>query len=116
MGFAELFEIGFFTAWIIPSNFGLTAAIYVGVAISFALQYLLLQKCRRAAARYWTYFLDAVGILLCEILWHTVTGWDRLAVDIVYGFFVCLLIGHLIALPVFRIRSGKVRFEEEARD
>ena len=44
MGFAELFEIGFFSAFIIWSNFGLTAAIYVGVGISFALQYLLLKK------------------------------------------------------------------------
>ena len=44
MGFAELFEIGFFSAFIIWSNFGLTAAIYVGVGISFALQYFLLKK------------------------------------------------------------------------
>ena len=46
MGFAELFEIGFFTAFIIWSNFGLTVAVYLGVALSFALQYILLKKCR----------------------------------------------------------------------
>ena len=116
MGFAELFEIGFFTAFINWSNWWLSALIYACAAGGFALQYFLLKKCRRAAARYWTDLLDAVGILFSEAWWHTVTGWDRLAVDIVYGFFVCLLIGHLIALPVFRIRSGKVRSEEEAQD
>jgi hypothetical protein len=114
MGFAELFEIGFFSAFIIWSNFGLTAAIYVGVGISFALQYLLLKKCRRALARYWTYALDLVAVLVCEIWWHLETGWDRLAVDIIYGLFICLLIGHLLAAIVYCIRSKRKSREGKA--
>ena len=114
MGIAELFEIGFFSAFIIWTNFGLTAAIYVGVALSFTLQYLLLKKCRRAAARYWTYVLDLIAILACEIWWHLSSGWDRLAVDIIYGFFVCLLIGHLSALIIYRIRNRNAHEEENA--
>ena len=114
MGFAELFEIGFFTAFVIWSNFGLTAAVYVGVALSFSLQYLLLKKFHRAVTRYWTYMLDLVAILACEIWWHFSSGWDRLAVDFIYGFFVCLLIGHLSALIVYRIRNRNTHTEENA--
>lgn len=114
MGFAELFEIGFFTAFINWTNFGLTAAIYACVALSFVLQYLLFKKCRRAVARYWTYALDLIAILICEVWWQAVTGWDRLGVDIIYGFFVCLLIGHLLAATVYWIRKKNKPTEEKA--
>ena len=114
MGFAELFEIGFFTAFFIWSNFGLTVAVYLGVALSFALQYILLKKCRRAVTRYWTYFLDIIGIFICEVWWHFSSGWDRLAVDIIYGFFVCMLIGHLLAAGIYRIRARKSSSKDDA--
>ena len=114
MGFMELFEIGFFSAFINWSSLWLSALIYVCIALGFAVQYLLLKKCRSVGARCWTYTIDAIGILLCEVWWHTVTGWDRLGADIVYGFFVCLLIGHLLALTVYRIRRRKTRMEENA--
>ena len=116
MGLAELFDIGFFTAFINWSSLWLSTLIYACVAGGFALQYLLLKKCHRAAARYWTYLLDAIGILFSEAWWHTMTGWDRLAVDFIYGFFVCLLIGHLAALAVYRIRLTKKQNNEASHN
>ena len=42
--------------------------------------------------------LDAVGILLCEAASAVITGWDLLVVHILYGVFVCLLMGAGVAV------------------
>ncbi|MBR6633343.1 MAG: hypothetical protein IKL05_03455 [Clostridia bacterium] len=38
----------------------------------------------------------SVGIIICECLWHIIVGWDRVAVDIIYGLIICILMGAIV--------------------
>lgn len=100
MGFIELFEIGFFTAfwnWTVPH---LTILIYFCTASGFALQSILQKRCHKPAIRCSLIVLCAFGIIVSECAWHSITGWDRLGVDIIYGLILCLLLGAVIAAVV----------------
>ena len=108
MGIAELFEIGFFTAFWNWSNGILTLAVFACLGVGIVLQILLQKKCRSIAMTWILILLCLGGALVSEILWHAITGWDRLAVDILYGSIVCILIGAgltKVAFFVKRMRS-----------
>ena len=48
-----------------------------------------------------------VAIIICECLWHAITGWDRLAIDIIYGLAICLLLGAFITTVASFLAKGK---------
>ena len=105
MGIADLFEIGFFTAFWNWSNGILTLAVYACLGIGVVLQMLLQKKCRSIAMTWTLIALCLGGALVSEILWHAITGWDRLAVDILYGAIVCILIGACLTKAFFFVKG-----------
>lgn len=100
MGLIELFEIGFFSGLWDWSSSNLAILIYFCVATGFALQFILQRKCRKSEIRWSFIVLCAFGILISEYVWQSITGWDRLGVDIIYGLIVCLLLGAVIMISV----------------
>lgn len=105
MGFIELFEIGFFTAFWNWSTPNLTILLYLCVAAGFALQFILQKKYRKPAAYWSIIILCAFGIIVSECAWQSITGWDRLGIDIIYGLIVCLLLGCVMAMVVSILKN-----------
>lgn len=73
----------------------------VGVVIQIILQ----KKCRKSIIKWLLIGIYGVGIIISECLWQAITGWDRLAIDIIYGLTICLLLGAIIATIVSAIKS-----------
>lgn len=96
MGIAELFEIGFFTAFWNWSNPILTGLVYFCVIVGAVLQIILQKKGRKPITKWLLIGVCGIGIIICECLWQAITGWDRLTIDIIYGLAICLLIGAII--------------------
>jgi len=105
MGIAELFEIGFFTAFWNWSNPILTALVYAFVIVGVVIQIVLQKKCRKPIMKWLLIGICGVGIIISECLWQAITGWDRLAIDIIYGLAICLLLGAIITIIVSAIKS-----------
>jgi len=107
MGIVELFEIGFFTAFFNWSSPFLTLLIYLCVTFGVLLHILLHKKCKKQPLKWLLIGLCGVGVVACELLHQAITGWDRLAVDILYGAVLCVLIGAVITAIVFWCKSYK---------
>ena len=105
MGFLELFEIGFFTALWNWSNPFLTVLVYTFIVIGAVIQLLLLKKCLKTITRWSLIGICGIGIVISECACQVITGWDRLAIDIIYGIIVCLVIGAGIAGAASMIRK-----------
>lgn len=105
MGFLELFEIGFFTALWNWSNPFLTVLVYAFIFAGAVIQLVLLRKCRKPVFRWSLIGICVIGIALSECAWHVITGWDRLAIDIIYRIIVCPAIGAGIAVVTSMIRK-----------
>ena len=107
MGIAELFEIGFFTAFWNWSNPILTAFVYAFVIVGAFTQIILQKKCRKPIMKWLLIGICGVGIIISECLWQVITGWDRLVIDIFYGLTICLLLGAIITtvVPLFAKRK-----------
>ena len=106
MGLAELFEIGFFTAFWNWSNPILTAIVYAFVFVGALIQIILQKKCRRPIMKWLLIGLCGVAIVNCECLWQVITGWDRLAIDMIYGVVICLLMGASITKYFFYLNRN----------
>ena len=105
MGIAELFEIGFFTAFWNWSNPILTALVYAFVIVGVVIQIILKKKCRKPIMKWLLIGICGVGIIISECLWQAITGWERLAIDILYGLAICLLLGAIIATIISTLKS-----------
>ena len=108
MGITELFEVGFFTALWNWSNPILTAIIYGGIVLGFAIQFIIQLKSHRIFPCWIMIILCLLGVVVWECATQAITGWDRLAVLIFYGLTWCLLIGAVIAkITVFFVKKRK---------
>ena len=107
MGFLELFEIGFFTALWNWSNPFLTLLVYVFIVMGALIQLILLKKCRKTITRWSLLGICGIGVVFSECTWQVITGWDRLAIDIIYGVIVCLTIGAVITAASMIWKRGK---------
>mgnify|MGYP006988403499 FL=1 len=105
MGFLELFEIGFFTALWYWSNPFLTFLVYAFIVMGAVIQLILLKKCRKTNTRWSLIGICGIGVVFSECAWQMITGWDRLAIDIIYGIIVCILIGAAITAAVSMSRK-----------
>ena len=105
MGFLELFEIGFFTALWNWSNPFLTLLVYVFIVMGALIQLILLMKCRKTITRWSLIGFCGIGVVFSECAWQVITGWDLLAVDIIYGIIICLVIGAGITAAASMIRK-----------
>ena len=99
----ELFEIGFFMCLFNFSNIWLSITEWFCVLVGFLIQYILLRKGRGMATKWGFPCLLLVGIIISECMVWTITGWDRLAVALIYGFIVCLMLGAVLAWLVYRL-------------
>lgn len=109
MGIAELFEVGFFTALWNWSNPILTALIYFCIAAGVILQIVFQKKCRSPFARWLLIVLCIVGMIISECLWQVITGWDRIAVDLLYGSMICIFLGALLVILISGLKNRKQR-------
>jgi len=105
MGIAELFEIGFYTAFWNWSNPILTALVYSFVIVGAVLQIIVQKKCRKPKIKWLLIGICGVGIIVSECIWHTMLGWERLGVVIIYGLIVCLLLGAMITAVISALKS-----------
>jgi len=110
MGIAELFEIGFFTAFWNWSNPFLTALVYFFVIVGVILQLILQKNCRKPTMKWLLIGLCGIGIIISECLWQVITGWERLAVDIIYGLTTCLLFGAVITILISALKNTKKQY------
>ena len=105
MGIVELFEIGFFVAFWNWSNPILTALVYAFVIVGVIVQIILQKKCRKSKMKWLLIGICIVGTVICECLWQVITGWDRLAIDIIYGLAICLLFGAIITTVITALKN-----------
>ena len=46
-----------------------------------------------------------IGIIISECVWHTISGWDRLGIDFIYGFIIFVLLGAIIVNVICTLKS-----------
>lgn len=97
MGIIELFEIDFFSVLWDWDNGILTIIAYSCVIVGIVLQMILQKKYRKSLVKWLLIGICGVGIIISECVWHTISGWDRLGIDFIYGFIICVLLGAIIA-------------------
>lgn len=111
MGIVELFETGFFTVFWDWSSPILTGIFYLGVIIGVFLQILLRKKFKNPTIKWlirgFCGFCITISVVICECLWHNITGWDRLGVIVVYGFVISIILGAIIATVISLFVKGK---------
>jgi len=73
------------------------------VLVGFLIQYILLRKVRSLPAKWGFPCLLLAGSVVCEYMTWTITGWDVLAVVLIYGFIVCLALGVVLAWLVYKV-------------
>ena len=83
----------------------LTVLVYAFIVIGAVIQLILLRKCRAQITRWSMIGICVIGIVISECAWQMITGWDRLAIDIIYGIIVCPAIGAGIAIVTSMIRK-----------
>jgi hypothetical protein len=105
MGIAELFEMGLFTIFWNWSDPILTAIVYAFVIVGVIIQIILQKKCRKPKTKWLLMGICGVGIVICECLYQVITGWDRLAIDIIYGLVICLLLGAIITTIISALKN-----------
>lgn len=103
MGLIELWNIGFFALLWNFNEWILSATLYICIGIGGLVQLLLLWKGRKKAIRWGFAALLAVLIIVCEVLYHIITGWDLLGVLFLCGGAVCMLLGAGIAALLWRL-------------
>ena len=105
----ELIEIGFFSALYDLSNPLLSISVYTSIAVPMLLQIVLLKKYPNSSITRYLLLITFVGMIVLEVLCHSITGWDRLGWLIIYGFVSCIFIGFLVAYPIVRYMNKKAR-------
>ena len=103
----NLFEIGFFSVFYNWSSWPLTAAAYFCVLTGFFIEHLILRRNKTKAAK-WIY--PAILLIACiigEALTWAITGWNVLAVLIIYGLAISNGIGVMIAALVYQMRRRR---------
>ena len=83
----------------------MTILEYVFIVVGAVIQLILLKKCRNPVSRWSLIGICGIGIVISECAWQMITGWDQLAIDIIYGIIVCLVIGAGIAAVTSMIRK-----------
>lgn len=112
MGIAELFEIGFFSLiWNWSAPFA-AALIYACILGGGLLQIVLQKKCKKTA-RWLLIGACGIGAIICECVWHSMTGWERLGLVFIYGYIICMMLGAVITAVILSVRSKCSRVKEE---
>lgn len=105
MGIVELFEVGFFTAFWNWSNPLLTVLVYACVLVGTIFQGIIQKKSRKPILKWLLLCICGIGMIVSEFAWQRITGWERLGVDFVYGFLICVFLGVLLAKIILFFKS-----------
>lgn len=107
MGFVELFEIGFITVFWDFSTPILSISAYLCLFFGSVIQLSFLEKIYNRIWRLSLLEISVIGIVICECVWHTITGWDRFIVDWVYLLFVSVFLGSGITTLIYHFHKKK---------
>lgn len=100
MAIWTLFELDFFTCFLDWSNFYLTIPMYICLVFGFVIQFMLFRKSKKIIWRWFLICLCGIGIIISEITWHILSGWDKLAAAIICGGIICILLGAILAVII----------------
>lgn len=101
LGIMMLAEVGFFGVFFDWSTWLLSMAAWVFLLLGFAIQFLVLKLCRTSWKRRLFPVLLGLGIMAGELACQMITGWDLLAVLVLYGCVFSLAIGAGLAFAVY---------------
>lgn len=108
LGIMMLAETGFFSVFFDFSTWMLSVAAWAFLLLGFAIQLLVLKRCRKLWKRRLFTVLLILGVIAGELACQMITGWDLLAVLLLYGCVLSLAIGAALAAVVYGItvRNG----------
>ena len=107
MGFIELFEVGFISViWDFSTPF-LSISFYLCLFFGVVIQLGFLEKIYKRIWRLSLLEISIIGIIICECVWHMITGWDRLVVDYFYLLFVSVFLGSIITTLIYHFRKNR---------
>ena len=101
MGVMMLAEVGFFHVFFDFSTWMLSVAAWAFLLLGFAIQLLVLKLCRKPWKRRVFAVLLIFGVAVGEIACQMITGWDLLAVLVLYGCVFSMIIGAILAFVVY---------------
>ena len=101
LGIMMLAEVGFFRVFFDFSTWMLSVAAWTFLLLGFAIQLLVLKLCRTLWKRRVFAVLILLGLIAGELACQMITGWDLLAVLVLYGCVFALAIGALLAYAVY---------------
>ena len=107
MGIAELFEIGFITVFWDFSTPILSISAYLSLFFGCVIQLGFLEKIYKKIWRLSLLEISVIGIVICECVWHTITGWDRFIVDWVYLLFISVFLGSGTTTLIYHFHKKK---------
>ena len=109
LGIMMLAEVGFFGVFFDWSTWLLSMAAWAFLLLGFAIQFLVLKLCRILWKRWLFPALLVLGIAAGELACRIITGWDLLAVLVLYGCVFSLAIGAVLAFAVWRVAEHSKR-------
>ena len=101
LGIMMLAEVGFFGVFFDFSTWMLSVAAWAFLLMGFAIQLLVLKLCRTLWKRRLFAVLILMGVIACELACQMITGWDLLAVLVLYGCVFSLAVGAGLAFVVY---------------
>ena len=108
LGIIMLTEVGFFSVFFDWSTWMLSVAAWACLLLGFSIQFLVLKLCRTLWNRRLFPLLLILGVIAGELACQLITGWDLLAVLILYGCVLSLAIGAVLAFAVYCL-AGKAQ-------
>jgi len=101
LGIMMLAEVGFFGVFFDFSTWMLSVAAWAFLLLGFAIHFLILKLCRTLWKRRLFPMLILMGLIACELACQMITGWDLLAVLVLYGCVLSLAVGAVLAFAVY---------------
>lgn len=108
-GIMMLAEVGFFSVFFDWSTWMLSVAAWACLLLGFAVQFLVLELCRTLWKRRLFSLLLILGVIAGELACQLITGWELVAVLVLYGCVLSLAIGAVLAFVVYRLGGGTRR-------
>lgn len=111
MSFAELFEVGFFTAFYNFTNVPLSLSVWFTLIISYAAAYLLYIKGPNVIVKLILQAVSMFSVTACMLYGRNITGWDRLILIFVFGYSVIVWVGSMLAPAIYMLQHKRGRHD-----
>ena len=103
----ELFNTGLLYMFLCFSEPYIWIPAYFCLLLGLIIQFVLLKKCQKKFWHKVIFVMGSIGIVICECLWHLVTGWGKFCVIMVCLLFIAFLVGTVIARIVYFIETKR---------